>query len=292
METVHCSLCGSENYSIWIHSTSAKDTSALFDIVECNSCGFKFTNPRPTYNEISRYYGENYYSHRVPARRLVRQGGSQENKPTFLDYGCGAGHKMIQKINEGFEAFGVEIDEKSQNIGAVLGLNILKSSKDKIDFTGEFFDEIHINNVLEHLHNPAAILSEAYRCLKSGGRLWAEVPNIESYDAKLYGAFWRHLDVPLHLNHFGPKTLESLFQHCGFGNFFLTTRYVPPLCPELHYVSGLYTTMKSKFKTSHGPAVERLAKSLWFVLSRYSKYIFHKKSKCDGNLLQVIAVKE
>lgn len=290
-EQVDCPLCGSARYSLLLKAAAKKGENEFFDIVECKVCGFKFTNPRPTMTTISVYYGEDYYSYQRPSQNVNLWDESASDKLTYLDYGCGAGHKLIEKINQGYSAYGVELDEQAREIGHQLGLDIRQAYPDCIDFADNFFDEIHINNVLEHLHKPVAILSEAYRCLKEGGRLWIEVPNVESYDSKLFGNLWRHLDVPLHLNHFGPDTLKSLILKCGFEYFIMNTYHVPVFDSKLHYVRGLYTTMKIKFHTERGTAIFRACKSAWFVLTRLFKYIGHKRDEHNGNMLQVIAVK-
>ena len=62
MEIVECNFCKSSNYKIVatqtdiVHST----TSILFNIVQCKECGLNFTNPRPSINEIYKFYPKNY----------------------------------------------------------------------------------------------------------------------------------------------------------------------------------------------------------------------------------------
>ena len=292
LETTNCILCGSASYSLWLRTWNKNDPKQIFNIVSCNGCGLKFTNPRPIFEHIGAFYGENYYSYRRPVGSAGRAKKLPGLKPRFLDYGCGAGHKLIEKINAGYEAFGVEINEQARLTGRGLGLDIREAQRDKIDFESNYFDEIHINNVLEHLHNPSAIMAEIYRCLKSGGRLWVEVPNVESYDAKLYGAFWRHLDVPRHLTHFSPQSLSRLLRQSGFRDFRMTTNDIPVLSINSYYVKGLFTILKTKFRIDdNSHAVVRFCKSLWFVLSRFGKYIFHHKTENNGALLQVVALK-
>ena len=263
----------------------------MFDIVVCERCGLKFTNPRPEFEKISAYYGRSYYSYQRPDATVKRLKMVPGPRPRFLDYGCGAGHKMIEKINAGYKAFGVEISDDARSAGQSLGLDIRKAHKDKLEFDSNYFDEIHINNVLEHLHSPLAMMSEFHRCLKSGGRLWLEVPNIESYDAQLYGSFWRHLDVPRHLVHFSPYTLRRLLQLAGFRTFQISTKHIPALSIERYYAKGLYTIFKIKFRTERGRSTVRFFKSLWFVFYRFMSYLFHEKNESNGALLQAIALK-
>ncbi len=65
MDSVNCDLCGGDSN---IHFASQKDllhkqTNEIFHVVKCNNCGLVFTNPRPSINEIKKYYPVSYYAH-------------------------------------------------------------------------------------------------------------------------------------------------------------------------------------------------------------------------------------
>ena len=42
------------------------------------------------------------------------------------------------------------------------------------------------------------------------------MPNLSSWQARLFGRHWQHLDVPRHLYHFTPGTLARLLIDAGF----------------------------------------------------------------------------
>jgi SAM-dependent methyltransferase len=71
---------------------------------------------------------------------------------------------------------------------------------------------------LEHAHCPLDVLHEAQRILRTGGRLLITVPNFDSCAARWFGPSWFGLDVPRHLTHFTPRTLESMLYRAGFEN--------------------------------------------------------------------------
>jgi SAM-dependent methyltransferase len=62
METVVCNFCKSSNYKIVATQTDIVHgtTNNFFNIVECKDCGLNFTNPRPSINEIHKFYPKNY----------------------------------------------------------------------------------------------------------------------------------------------------------------------------------------------------------------------------------------
>ncbi|HXG35868.1 MAG TPA: methyltransferase domain-containing protein, partial [Dehalococcoidia bacterium] len=68
----------------------------------------------------------------------------------------------------------------------------------------------------EHLPDPLAELREIYRILRSDGALVVEVPNSASLTFRLCGRRWLHLDLPRHLQHFTPGTLQHLLRCAGF----------------------------------------------------------------------------
>jgi len=67
-------------------------------------------------------------------------------------------------------------------------------------------------HVLEHLPNPLEALAEVSRLLKPGGWFIAMVPNIASFEFQIFQADWLHLDLPRHLYHFSPRTLQQMLE--------------------------------------------------------------------------------
>lgn len=58
METVEdCDLCGSKRQQTF---EVYERYGHMFNFVECQKCGLAFLNPRPTVEEVARYYDEVY----------------------------------------------------------------------------------------------------------------------------------------------------------------------------------------------------------------------------------------
>ncbi|MBW3614901.1 MAG: FAD-dependent oxidoreductase, partial [Actinobacteria bacterium] len=77
-------------------------------------------------------------------------------------------------------------------------------------------DAITLWHVLEHVDDPAAALRRLRGWLAPGGVLLAGVPNLASWQARLGGPRWYHLDLPRHRTHFTPAGIEALLERCGF----------------------------------------------------------------------------
>src|SRR5436853_224407 len=108
--------------------------------------------------------------------------------------GCGSARRTASPIFEFHEELGVDV----------------VPVEDLAKLPAASFDVITLWHVFEHLPDPIALLREARRLLKVGGRLLIEVPNLGGWHGRLGGAAWHHLDVPRHLLHFSRKTLTSM----------------------------------------------------------------------------------
>jgi SAM-dependent methyltransferase len=78
------------------------------------------------------------------------------------------------------------------------------------------FDAVFAWMVVEHLEEPGTVLRTIARALKPGGYFVFSVPNAGSWEFGLFRSRWYALQVPTHLWHFTPRTLERLLAQCGF----------------------------------------------------------------------------
>lgn len=70
MEYAVCDYCGGRETSIVARQTDLlhRVTDEIFNLVRCNACGLQYTNPRPSPEEIGRYYAADYSFHAAPSR--------------------------------------------------------------------------------------------------------------------------------------------------------------------------------------------------------------------------------
>jgi SAM-dependent methyltransferase len=132
--------------------------------------------------------------------------------------GCSTGlflHGMQRYAD--WKLTGVEINPyAAERAQKQYNLNIHVGTLEQACFPDKFFDAITLWDVFEHLHDPAGSLIEIRRVLKDDGILVVRVPNLDSWDAKLFGRNWAGLDAPRHLYVFSRKMLKKIFEKNGF----------------------------------------------------------------------------
>jgi 2-polyprenyl-3-methyl-5-hydroxy-6-metoxy-1,4-benzoquinol methylase len=234
LETVtQCPVCGNSTFSPFLVCEDYLVSNQKFKIQQCQQCNFRLTNPRPDNNSIGAYYkSDQYVSHNDKggglintAYRLVRNYTLRSkltliNKLTgkpgkILDVGCGTGAFLESCREGGWLVTGMEPDPDARAIAREKLKADIKPDLKALAGT-EPFDIISLWHVLEHIPNLDESINQLRQLLAEQGTLLIAVPNSDSYDAQLFREYWAAYDVPRHLHHFTPSTIELLFNKHGF----------------------------------------------------------------------------
>jgi SAM-dependent methyltransferase len=133
-----------------------------------------------------------------------------------LDAGAGQGRFVAAARAEGYEAWGIEPARRGVHRAAQIGAPVAIAAVEDASVAAGSLDAVVLWHVLEHLESPGAALERIRGWLRPGGGLLLGVPNLASWQARVGGARWYHLDVPRHRTHFTADGLVELLHSSGF----------------------------------------------------------------------------
>ena len=253
----NCPICNSTQFSPFMVCKDHTVSRETFHIVQCNSCGFKFTNPRPEENKLGDYYkSEDYVSHSNTKKGFINSTYQTVRKYTLLkklqlistyyktgnilDIGCGTGEFLNICKSAKWKTIGIEPDSGARKMAMENhGLDVREESEIK-NLESEYFDIISMWHVLEHVPKLNERIEDLKRLIKPNGMIIIAVPNCNSLDANIYKEHWAAYDVPRHLYHFTPQDIEKLFQNSG-----MKVVRVLPMIFDSFYVSMLSEKIKT-----------------------------------------------
>jgi len=260
--TIHfktCPLCNNNQIKQVLTATDFTVSHQDFELWQCNGCGFRFTQNIPSQKEIGAFYkSENYISHSNQNKGLIQQlyhlvrkqtlqskkkliqTLTQKQTGSLLDIGAGTGYFPAYMQASGWRVTAIEPDETARKNAEAVNKIQLLPAEDFFTLPQFSFDCITLWHVLEHVHQLHEYAEHFYKLLKPHGRLIIAVPNHTSYDANLYKNFWAAYDVPRHLWHFSPESMEYFMNR---HNFKVAGHY--PMWFDSYYVCML----SEKYKT-------------------------------------------
>jgi 2-polyprenyl-3-methyl-5-hydroxy-6-metoxy-1,4-benzoquinol methylase len=257
-----CPVCASEKIA---QQLSAKDYTVSqkeFAIWHCSNCTVRFTQDVPAQNEIGPYYqSDNYISHSDTKKGIVNSLYHLVRKRTLnakrqlitdqvgmlkgeiLDIGCGTGAFLHTMKTAGWGITGLEPDDTARAKAKELYQLDPQSPEQLFQLQAGTYHAITMWHVLEHVHELHAYIKQLHQLLTPQGKIFIAVPNYTSKDADIYKEHWAAYDVPRHLYHFSPQSMEQLL---SMHNLKLTT--IKPMWYDSFYVSML----SEKYKNGKG----------------------------------------
>ena len=178
-----CPACTSGAFS---HQGTWKSVQGDYDLYKCGDCRLRFSWPMQP-GSADFYASCPFYSARPQYRLLslkkilsrdwrIRQFRALNlPKGRLLDVGCGHGEMVRAASLMGYEAFGVDMDEKAIAIARKLGIPNVSVGRAEDSKEGPF-DIVTCLDVLEHLQNPVGVLRDFGSALAPGGCIVISVP--------------------------------------------------------------------------------------------------------------------
>jgi 2-polyprenyl-3-methyl-5-hydroxy-6-metoxy-1,4-benzoquinol methylase len=244
-----------------------------FNFCRCDSCGYLFDSPRPSFTEISAFYSqaekydawlkEEQARDMLWKRRLKKllQSGA---KGSLLDIGTGYGQFLHHAQPFFSEVAGTEVSESAVALAKQkYGLSLLAGQVEQLDLPPQSFDSITLFHVVEHVLDPHKLVNRCHALLRAQGVLVIAVPNdvlawtskIKKIGKKLriksFQKFSPKLGISragasreIHLSHFTPAVLRRLLENSGLQ---VTEESLDPYCVS----SGLDLFMDSAYYAAH-----------------------------------------
>jgi len=207
-----CPVCNSEVYvaisEVYYMNFSILTTSC------CTNCCFVFRSTRPKAlwfqnSWIKREKITNKIDYSFHTALEQRRYNRYKNlavflekvtdKRSMLDVGTGPGTGLRAFKDRAWDVAGFEPDPSRAKIA--VQQHGIKMVEGKFDELSEKFDFVSLIHTLEHMHNLYDFLSDVVKCIKPGGYIYMEVPDL------LHFVNWRDA---LYLEHMGNFTIENL----------------------------------------------------------------------------------
>jgi SAM-dependent methyltransferase len=239
INTKVCIACGSENQPyidrIW---DDRYGSPGIFSVLKCVSCDQMVTSPTLSEQDLPALYSR-YYPRRevdfaalkkeadlvlLPDAERTRQRNGTDNQGHYLvkpgqrvlDIGCGSCVSLLEVRNLGGESWGIETDPNVRAIADHFGLTVHIGSIHDNPFPGADFDLIVLNQVIEHVPDPIALLKLVRGRLRAGGKVVLAFPNAGSLNKLISGRKWINWHIPYHLHHYNKRSFARIAKQAGY----------------------------------------------------------------------------
>ena len=230
----NCPVCAAQNPLNWMTAPDRfHGRTKQYQLLRCVSCSLVWLDDPPSKSEMGMHYGLDYdrtisTAAKAPDHWFGRRDELLRLKPgggALLDLGCASGGFLSTLKGPSWELFGIEMSEDAAQVARTrCGAEVFVGDVQDAPFAPETFDAITCFNVFEHVYEPREVLARVSSWLKPGGIFLTMMPNIDSAGARIFKSYWYGLELPRHLYHFSPKTLNALAQSVGLREVFVTTQ--------------------------------------------------------------------
>ena len=232
-----CCVCNSDDASVVgigedFEYRTSKD---VFAAMQCRSCGLVYLNPRPDVSEFERIYPPSYHAFdfseadfgfvykvrsRLEANRLLALCKDLPNDAKILDVGCGDGFHLRLLRDFGKKTWtleGLDASEMAVEAAGRNGIKVHLGTAESNELPEKTYDLAYLIQTIEHVENPALVLSGICKLLKPNGKLIIVTDNTDSIDFKLFkGGYWGGYHFPRHWNLFNRRALTKIAENAGF----------------------------------------------------------------------------
>ena len=246
-----CLACGGE--SLARRALRYEYRGAEFPMMECRRCRLRFLGVQPAGEALLALYAEPYFEADFRCGRSESSSFDErafvgENRALLdaferlgppgrlLEVGCASGWLLKHAAARGWKAVGVEPSTAAAAFARSLGVEVFHGDIQAAGLAAASFDLVYMGDVLEHVPDCRATLTEVARVLAPAGHLYLRGPITTHSLARslalgLSGALRRDIvlrEPPYHLWEFTPSPLRRLVSACGLEVVSLVESKIPP----------------------------------------------------------------
>lgn len=196
----------------------------VVDYVRCSSCGLVQQHPVPAdlgalYSDYPIHAGKSglhEWFRRVVLKDVYFDPRVLPAGSRLLDFGCGDGWFLDAMKKAGVACEGYEFQpDHAVRLSAHLGVRVFGDFDRLVQDRQGAYDAITLHNVLEHVAHPGSTIEALEGLLAPGGLLYVVVPNVESWEGRLFARRWHGLDPPRHISFPTPSVMRSFANSAG-----------------------------------------------------------------------------
>ncbi len=222
--------CGSDNFE----TLAQKDRYGLpMETVICKDCGLIMTNPRLDDDSNNKFYDCEYpfiyRAEETPSEEVFLEGKKSAksivsfirkhtgvDSGSVLEIGCADGRNIAAFSECGYDACGLDLSHTYVEFGKSKGLNLQCMDAASFEKTGQKFDIIVLNHVLEHFTDIGRELEIIGKMMNPEGILFIAVPGVKALTFGVYESDFLRLLQNAHIYNFTRDSLCSVMGLYGF----------------------------------------------------------------------------
>lgn len=242
---IPCEVCGGTHFSpLQTHGRIAEaGVYGMLNVVICDDCGFKMTNPRYEDRFYRDYYERLYrevaFGAEKPSPLYISQQQTRgagvlryaqrfvDKTGRMLDHGCASAATSLPWRDAGWNVRGMDPHRPSVELGrAEFGLDIEIASGESLPYADDSFELVLSLGSTEHAYDVGATMREVRRVLVPGGWFLIRWRTAEMFGSPLeyynhnHYRFFTRSTWRLMLRRYGFDVLDmDEFKHEGFPNY-------------------------------------------------------------------------
>jgi len=218
-----CSLCGSSEKS----DIGMKESSFY---VRCDNCGLIRIDPHPTDEELTKFYANYVYQHRVEkpnarswrfsmkvmSLKLMSKGNN------FLDIGCNVGSTVAAAQRLGCNAYGIDYSPAAIVHAERLWpqCSFFNEPLEVFSQRGLKFDMVFCTEVIEHVRDLHGFMKALVSILNKDAVLFFTTPDTGHFRTPNNLLEWKEMRPVQHLALFNKQNIKLLFRKYNLSPIF------------------------------------------------------------------------